>query len=147
MAPSIQSALGGFVGSVAHLGHEIVNAFLALFGAFLAFGQAILSVFLQAGQAVLQLGTDLIQSVAGFVFGTFISARLKERAAEGRCSKLLHHRHHWRRLLLLYNASGWKWRQNDEEKVKRGSRYDYITRLMNCTCTCMPLSGDTPPVL
>ena len=122
MAPSIQSALGGFVGSVTHLVHEIVNAFLALFGAFLAFGQAILSVFLQAGQAVLQLGTDLIQSVAGFVFGTFISARLTERAAEGRCSKLLHNRHHWRRLLLLYNASGWKrGRKDDEEKVKDGS--------------------------
>ncbi|VDB99388.1 unnamed protein product [Peniophora sp. CBMAI 1063] len=71
MAPSIQAALGGFVGSVTHLGHEIVSAFLALFGAFLAFGQAIASVFLHAGQAVLQLGTDLVQSVAGFVFANF----------------------------------------------------------------------------
>ena len=106
MAPSIQSALGGFVGSVTHLGHEIINAFLALFGAFLAFGQAILSVFLQAGQAVLQLGTDLIQSVAGFVFGAFISARLKERAAEGRCSKFLHPRH--RRFSLYSSDRGWR---------------------------------------
>ncbi|KZV77607.1 hypothetical protein PENSPDRAFT_679153 [Peniophora sp. CONT] len=71
MAPSIQAALGSFVGSVTHVGHELINAFLALFGAFLAFGQAIASVFIQAGQAVFALGADLVQSVAGFIFANF----------------------------------------------------------------------------
>jgi hypothetical protein len=67
--PTIQSALGGFIGSVSHIGSGIVQAVFALFSAFLAFGQALLTSVLEAGQAVLKLGTDLFQSVAGFVFG------------------------------------------------------------------------------
>ncbi|KAI0034924.1 hypothetical protein K488DRAFT_44429 [Vararia minispora EC-137] len=71
MAPSVQGAIGGFVGSVSHIGSDIVQAVFTLFGAFLAFGQALMTAALQAGQAVLKLGTDLFQSVAGFVFANF----------------------------------------------------------------------------
>ncbi|KAI0321669.1 hypothetical protein OF83DRAFT_1168199 [Amylostereum chailletii] len=71
MAPTLQSALSNFTGSVYHVGLSIVQAFASLFGAFLAFGQALITTVLDAGQAVLRLAVDLFQSVAGLIFANF----------------------------------------------------------------------------
>jgi len=67
-ASSVPAAVGNFFTSISHVGSSLFHAVLALFGAILSFGQAILSSAVETGQAMLKLGTDLVQSVVGFIF-------------------------------------------------------------------------------
>ena len=66
---AIQSAFANFLQALTGIFNGIVNSILAVFQAFLALGQELLSGVFQIGQAVLKLAADLTQDVVGFVLG------------------------------------------------------------------------------
>jgi hypothetical protein len=135
MAPSIQAALGSFFGSVSQVGSELVQAVLSLFTAFLAFGQAIMATALNAGQAVLKLGTDLFQSVAGFVFGECGALVTPAYHSDTTNSELLYSHDYWRWILLVVNALGSTGRQGQAEEEVNLSMFLYICCCSVILCT------------
>ena len=66
---AIHSAFANFLQALSGIVNGIVNSILAVFQAFLALGQELLSGVFQIGQAVLKLAADLTQDVVGFVLG------------------------------------------------------------------------------
>ena len=66
---TVTSAFAHFAQSVVGIGSSLVNAILAIFQAFLALGQEVLTSAFKLIQAVAVLATDLVQDTLGFVFG------------------------------------------------------------------------------
>ncbi|EIW64897.1 uncharacterized protein TRAVEDRAFT_110233 [Trametes versicolor FP-101664 SS1] len=76
MAPSVSSALGDLLQSLAAIGASLLNSVFAVFQALLALIQELVGSVLQLAQTLFAFAANLLQGAVGFVVANFFAVAL-----------------------------------------------------------------------